>query len=44
MEKGHEISEDQYHTAIDDMQKVTDKYIEQIDDLLKTKEKDIMEV
>lgn len=44
MDKSHEISEDQYHTAIDDMQKVTDKHIEQIDDLLKTKEKDIMEI
>lgn len=43
-EKNHEISEDQYHTAIDDVQKVTDKYIKQVDEILAHKEKEIMEV
>lgn len=43
-EKNHEMSEDQYHTAIDDIQKITDKYIQQIDDILKHKEDEIMEI
>jgi ribosome recycling factor len=43
-EKSHDISEDQYHTAVDDVQKTTDKYIKQIDELLKAKEEEIMEV
>ncbi|MFQ5649912.1 MAG: ribosome recycling factor [bacterium] len=43
-EKSHEISEDQYHTAIDEMQKLTDKYVNQIDELLKSKEEEVMEV
>ncbi|MFQ5751197.1 MAG: ribosome recycling factor [bacterium] len=44
IEKNHEISEDQYHTAIDENQKITDKYITQIDEILKKKETEIMEV
>ncbi len=44
MEKNHEISEDEYHTAVDEVQKITDKYIQQIDDLLKIKEAEILEV
>ena len=43
-EKAHEISEDQCHTAIDDIQKLTDKNIQQIDELLKHKEAEVMEV
>lgn len=43
-EKEHTISEDQYHTAIDEVQKITDKYIKQVDDILKMKEDEIMEV
>ncbi len=43
-EKNHEISEDQMHTALDEIQKLTDKYIEQIDEILKNKEDEIMEV
>ncbi|RMF70505.1 MAG: ribosome recycling factor [Calditrichaeota bacterium] len=43
-EKNHEISEDQYHTAIDEVQKLTDNYIQQVDDILKNKETEIMEV
>jgi len=43
-EKIHEISEDQYHSTIDDIQKTTDKYVQQIDDILKHKENEIMEI
>ena len=44
IEKDHEISEDQYHTAMDDTQKLTDKYITEVDDVLAKKEKEIMAV
>ena len=43
-EKEHDISEDQYHTAIDEIQKATDKYIKEVDDILAKKEEEIMEV
>jgi len=43
-EKSHDISEDQYHTAVQDVQTLTDKYGQQIDDLLAKKEKEILEV
>ncbi len=44
LEKNHEISEDEAHRQLDDIQKLTDSYIEKIDELLKIKEKEIMEV
>ncbi len=43
-EKDHEISEDQYHTAVDEIQKLTDKYIKGVDEILAKKEEEIMEV
>ena len=43
-EKEHEISEDQFHTHMDAVQKVTDKYISTIDEIVKMKEKELMEV
>ncbi|MFQ5675504.1 MAG: ribosome recycling factor [bacterium] len=43
-EKSHEISEDQYHTAVDDVQKITDGFIKQMDETLTLKEQEIMEV
>jgi len=43
LEKEHEVSEDASHDAMDKVQKFTDKYIEQIDGLLKNKENEIME-
>lgn len=42
--KEKEISEDDERRASDDIQKITDKYIETIDSRLSTKEKDLMEV
>ncbi|PMQ00948.1 MAG: ribosome recycling factor [Dictyoglomus sp. NZ13-RE01] len=38
------ISEDEFHRLQEDLQKLTDKYIEEIDKLLSMKEKEIMEV
>jgi len=41
--KEKEITEDDDHRAQDDIQKITDKYIAQVDKLLEDKEKDLME-
>jgi ribosome recycling factor len=43
-EKASEISEDESHRTMDDVQKVTDEYISKIDEILKAKEDEIMEV
>jgi ribosome recycling factor len=38
------ISEDEMHTGGDEVQKLTDKYIEEIDEIGQAKEKDILEI
>ncbi|MFH1212880.1 MAG: ribosome recycling factor [Candidatus Neomarinimicrobiota bacterium] len=43
LEKEHEISEDDYHKGQEEVQKLTDKYIKQIDENVKHKEKEILE-
>ncbi len=43
-EKKHQISEDEAHSGMDEVQKLTDKYIEKMDELLKAKEEEIMEI
>lgn len=43
-EKSGDISEDENKRASDDIQKLTDKYVQAIDDVLDAKEKEIMEV
>lgn len=43
-EKGGELTEDELHKAQDDIQKLTDKYIEEVEKVLAAKEKEIMEV
>lgn len=43
-EKNKEISEDENKNAQDDIQKLTDKYIAELDKVLDNKEKEIMEV
>ncbi|RJP26860.1 MAG: ribosome recycling factor [Candidatus Abyssobacteria bacterium SURF_5] len=43
-EKNGDISEDDSHRVIDDVQKVTNDYISKVDDILKAKEKEIMEI
>ena len=44
MEKGSDITEDQLRKSQDDVQKMTDKYIEEVEKVLSAKEKEIMEV
>lgn len=42
--KEKEITEDQEHQAQDEIQKITDKYVKQVDEALVVKEKDLMEI
>lgn len=44
LEKKHDISEDQMHTHQEDVQKRTDEFVAQVDEVIKTKEKEIMEL
>ena len=44
MEKSHEITEDDLKGAEDDIQKMTDKFIKEIDSIVADKEKEIMAV
>jgi len=43
-EKLHDISEDQCHTALDEIQKITNDFIKHVDELLAKKEKEVLEV
>ncbi len=42
--KEKEVTEDDSRRAEDDIQKITDKYVTQVDELLGVKEKDLMEI
>ena len=44
LEKEHEISEDDAHRALSEIQKLTDTHIEEIDKLIKIKEDEILEI
>ncbi len=44
LEKAKEVSEDESKKGLDDVQKLTDKFIKRLDDVLAQKEKEIMEV
>ncbi len=44
LESDGDISEDNYHRGLDNIQELTDDYITQIDDMLTDKEDEIMEV
>ncbi len=44
LEKDHSISEDEAKKGQDDIQKLTDKYIKEVDHVMAVKEKEIMEV
>lgn len=44
MEKDHEISEDEQRRMGDDVQESTNKHVQEVDDLLKSKEEEIMQV
>jgi ribosome recycling factor len=40
----HEISEDDAHRQLDEIQKLTDEYVGRIDKLLEAKEREVMEI
>ena len=44
MNKNKDLSDDQTHDALDDLQKLTDKWIAKVDQHLQHKEKELMEV
>ena len=44
MEKDKDLSEDQMHDGLEQVQKITDTYVGKVNDILKAKEKEIMEV
>lgn len=44
MEKNKDISEDDSRRALDDIQKLTDKYVNEVDQVMENKEKEIMEI
>jgi ribosome recycling factor len=44
LEKEHEIGEDEMHTNQEEIQKLTDKYVENIDGIISAKEKEILEI
>ncbi|PID49548.1 MAG: ribosome recycling factor [Proteobacteria bacterium] len=44
LEKEKEISEDELHRAEDTVQKLTDKYVKEVDTVLEQKEKDLMAI
>jgi ribosome recycling factor len=43
-QSAHEVSEDEVHKQMDEVQKMTDNYIHKIDELVKGKEVEVMEV
>ena len=43
-EKDKVISKDDLHRAQDEIQEITDRYIQKIDDLITNKEKEVLEV
>jgi len=44
LEKEKLVSEDEFYVAKEDLQKLTDKYIERVDEIGKAKEEEIMEI
>ena len=44
MEKDGNLSEDEHHLWGDEVQKLTDKYVSEIDHILATKEEEILQV
>jgi ribosome recycling factor len=44
LEKKKEISEDQMHTTQGEVQKLTDKFVEEVDGIIQKKEKEILEI
>jgi ribosome recycling factor len=43
-QSAHEVSEDDAHRQMEEVQKMTDTFIQRVDELLKGKEQEVMEV
>lgn len=43
-QQAHELSEDDAHRQMDEVQKLTDSYIQKVEELLKSKEQEVLEV
>ncbi len=44
LEKNHDIGEDEMHTNQEEIQKLTNRYVEKIDEIINSKEKEILEL
>ena len=44
MNKDKDISDDEMHQAEDDIQKITDTYVKQVEEIFSIKEKELMEI
>ncbi len=44
LEKSHEVSEDDARKAHDEVQKITDRFVEKVDEIVAAKEKEVMEI
>jgi len=44
LEKDHAISEDEMHTRQDEIQKLTDKFVAEVDEVVAAKENEVMEI
>jgi ribosome recycling factor len=44
LEREHAIGEDEHHTLADELQKLTDEHVHEIDAALQTKDQEIMHV
>jgi ribosome recycling factor len=44
LEKSHDIGEDEMHSNQEEIQKLTDSYVKQVDEVINAKEKDVLEI
>lgn len=44
LEKSHDIGEDEMHSNQEEIQKLTDSYVKQVDEVLSAKEKEVLEI
>ncbi len=44
LEKSHDIGEDEMHSNQEEIQKLTDSYVKQVEEVVSTKEKDVLEI
>lgn len=44
LEKSHDIGEDEMHSNQEEIQKLTDRYVKQVEEVISAKEKDVLEI